>query len=125
MARKRKVTTKSPNVVGRPGYTETGMKKRLGTIRPFKARGIKTLIKRDESKGITMPESSVIERQPGQITPGAHPTIVHQQPQVPDKTGTNQRVVAAPSPTGRAGVRSPFNPKKRVGRGSGKNTRIK
>ena len=119
-----RVSTKSATVQGRPGYSETGMQRRLGTVRPFRARSIRTLIKRDIAKGLSLPDASLANEQPGQIT--ARPRVVtqHEQPQVPPRSGRNQRVVTPPSPTSGGGIRNPFRRTQRVGRGSGVSKRF-
>jgi hypothetical protein len=106
----------APTVPGRPGFTETGGQRRLGTIRPFKARSVRTLLKKDIAKGVTQPEFKTASADVGQITPQTRSVVMHETPQIPVRSGTGRRVVAAPSPTSGAGVRNPFNVKRRVGR---------
>jgi len=111
-----KATKKVASVQGRPGFTNTGMKRRLPTIPPFRAKTIRTLIKRNQADGRSLPEGSLANTQNGQIvsTPGV--TVIHKQPQVPPGSGRGSRVITPPSPTNEGGVRDPFNRKRRVGR---------
>lgn len=112
-----RVSTKSATVQGRPGYVETGMRRRLPSVPPFRAKSIRTLIKRDEAKGLSLPEASAANRQPGQVSRAVRVLTKHLQPQVPAKLGRNQRVVSPPSPTSGGGIRNPYKRTQRVGRG--------
>lgn len=111
-----RVTSKVSSVAGRPGFTENAPQRGLGTKRPFRARRIRTLHKRDEARGISLPEASLTNTQPGQITAKPRVLTSHQRPEVPPRIGTGKRVVTPPSPTSGGGVRNPFRRTSRVGR---------
>ncbi len=122
-----RAATKAPKVVGRPGVT--ALKQSFPRVlKPVWARqGIKTLIKKDLSKGLSLPDAETLPGQAGVVnnTSGGYrgARVITQHPAVPARSGRNQRVVKAPSPTSGAGVRSPFNAKTRVGR-KGSNKRF-
>lgn len=114
-----------PNVVGRPGMTVTPPARRRSKLAPFKRGTITTLIKVDQAKGATLPGASRAFALPGEIVSAPAVTVVRQTPMVPVLTGMNKRVIPAPSPTQKAGIRSPWNQKKKAGTGNvGKNTRV-
>jgi hypothetical protein len=86
--------------------------------------GIRRLLKRDVSKGLSMPEADSLPFIHGVVTPQTRGygrvAITHLQPMVPPKiagTGNQSRkIIAAPSPTNNGGVRSPYNQKVVVAR---------
>jgi hypothetical protein len=97
-------------------------------IKPsFTKAGVRIVRKVDVSKGMTMPEGRFLPFTNGVL---GNPSggfngvrTVLQHPEKPAQIGgQTRRLIAAPSPTNRAGVRSPYNQSRKVG-GRGKNTR--
>jgi hypothetical protein len=92
-------------VIVRPSYTKAGVTR---------------LLKRDVSKGLSMPEADQLPFISGVMNPGSMSyggkRIMHLQPLVPPRSGKNVKVIAPPSPTNNGGVRSPYNQKVSVAR---------
>jgi hypothetical protein len=66
-----------------------------------------------------MPEANALPFISGVVGTGSYgaKTIRLQHPLTPPKQGgPTRKLIAAPSPTNRAGVRSPYNQKRRVGK---------
>lgn len=83
--------------------------------KPMRAiRSVRTLMKRDESKGITQPEFKTTLQRAGVGTRQQSPSVVRQTPETPPASGRGTTRVKTPSPTNGGGIRSPF----RRGRGS-------
>ena|ERR1051326_1371005 len=79
-----------------------------------KIRSVRTLIKKDESKGVTQPEfKNTLMRAGVGVRQGAV-RIVRQHPNTPPAAGKGKKTIKTPSPTNGGGVRSPF----RRGRGA-------
>lgn len=113
---------RTATVAGAPGIKQAGEKWNRRTPQPFRRKlGIRTLIKNDPSDGLTQSEAKNFTTVPGVVTgdSGGYKgvTEVRQQPASPAKPGRNIKRVATPSPTNGGGIRSPFNLRKRVGRG--------
>lgn len=137
MARTRKVPLKSSTSgrvrrlvaprAGQPGEPLTRFTFPVIPKPVFPKAKIRTLIKRDVAKGVTMPEANNMTDTPGVVTGGTGgykgATVMHQQPLVPPSPAKNLRVVAPPSPTNKGGVRNPYNMRNKVGRSIGKTTR--
>lgn len=121
-------------VMGRPG-TPT-VQQTFPIVRPpsYTKAKVNIVLKRDVSKGLSMPEADRWAIRSGVITSdsGGYKgvTIVRQKPLVPPKQHSSrtvaQRAIPAPSPTQGAGVRDPRNPTKRAaGSRTAKNTRYR
>jgi hypothetical protein len=115
---------KSFNVAGRPPATP--VQQTFPVIPPksyFKA-GVTRLLKRDVSKGLSMPEADALPFIGGVLATGTSTyggqRIMHLQPQVPPSiagSGNSKRkLIPPPSPTNNGGVRSPYNQKVVVAR---------
>lgn len=84
---------------GTPGFRLTKAAKRF--VRPmFSRRGVTTLIKVDESKGVTQPEFLNLTDKAGQKTPGAGgykgATEALQVPRTPPAPGRGKRRIKTP-----------------------------
>lgn len=122
----RRVVAKVP---GRPGVGLTQFKFPVvgytPTLRPVFKRltNVRIMHKVDPAKGITSPEAGRITQTHGVDTGrGFLSRAVEVSKATMAPSGRGSRVLKTPSPTGGAGVRSPFNAKSRVGRGSGRRT---
>lgn len=114
-------------IPGRPGMGLTTQSFRpIGfteTLKPiFRKRSIRIVHKQDIAKGLTQPEAGRITTTKGVLT-GSNNSFASKATEVSKNTmvatGRNRKVIKAPSLTSGAGVRSPFNPKRRVGRKRG------
>lgn len=107
------------NVPGAPGFTQSKRTFKSLIPHPIQARrSIKTVIAFDPANAMTDGTAETLPGASGVTQPGrggfkGGVRIQHQQPQVPPSPGARTRVVAPPSPTNKAGVRSPFNQRKR------------
>ena len=117
-------TVHSANVIGRPPAPVVQQTFPVVTKPSYMKAGVTRLLKRDVSKGLSMPEADSLPFLAGVLTPGTmgygRVKIMHLQPQVSPKiagTGNGSRkIIAAPSPTNNGGVRSPYNQKQSVAR---------
>ena len=119
-----RATIKSVGVVGRPPAPVVSQTFPVITRPSYMKAGIRRLLKRDVSKGLSMPEADSLPFIGGVLTPATmgygNKRIYHLQPMVSPKiagTGNSSRkIIAAPSPTNNGGVRSPYNQKVSVAR---------
>ena len=115
---------KSFNVAGRPPATVVQQTFPVIPRPVYMKAEIKRVLKRDVSKGLSMPEADSLPFVHAVVTPQTRGygrvTIKHLQPQVsPTIAGTGnsvRRLIPAPSPTNNGGVRSPYNQKVVVAR---------
>lgn len=119
--------TKVATIPGRPGAPNLQQTFPVVPKPAYRKARVRVLRKVDVSKGMTMPEGQVlpfVTGTPGAATGGYHGVrVLLQRPMSPPKIGGQTRkLIAAPSTTNRAGVRSPYNVSRIVG-GRGKNTR--